>query len=149
MYLICDHKLTWRSEQSRRNYSQLRCLFKSLLLFDLQARHHASSRQRSNLLNRHLGRTLNILPMHTCFSGRPQLNKHHELQAPFLRSKCSLDDTRINTALVCQYQAPFPVLLHLCSTTQTALLCRAAAFPHTIRIPSETPLSLTPSRPLH
>jgi Sds3-like len=142
------HKLTYNSEPNRRSCNRQRCLFKSSQLSALQVRHHGSSRPRSNSLSRHRGRTLNIPPTHTCFNGRHRLSRHPERPAPFLRFKFSLDGIHINMVLECQYQAPFPILLQLYSTILMALQSRVAAFRHTIRFPSETPLSHTPLHPL-
>lgn len=132
------------SEQNKPNYSRQRCLFKSLLRYGLQVQHHASSRPRNSSSSKRHGQILNIPLMHTCSNGRPRLSRHHERQVPFHRFKFSLDGIHINTVLVYQFQAPFPVLHHLYSTIQMALQCRAAAFPHTIKTPSETPLTLIP-----
>jgi hypothetical protein len=131
------------SEQNKPNYSRQRCLFKSLLRYGLQVQHHASSRPKNSSSSKRHGQILNIPLMHTCFNGRPRPSRHHERQVPFHRFKFSLDGIHINTVLVYPFQAPFPVL-RLYSTIQMALQCRAAAFPHTIKTPSETPLTLTP-----
>ena len=99
------------SEQNKPNYSRQRCLFKSLLRYGLQVQHHASSRPRNSSSSKRHGQILNIPLMHTCSNGRPRLSRHHERQVPFHRFKFSLDGIHINTVLVYQFQAPFPVLI--------------------------------------
>lgn len=136
---FAERKLTSHSEQSKLKSSRHSCHFKSSQLSVQQVQLHVSNLRKNSLLSRPHGQIPNTRPTHIFFRGKPRLSKPHERQAPFLRSKFSHDDTPTNTDRKYQFLARFQTPRQVFIITLMVLQCRAAAFPHTIPLLSETP----------